>query len=324
MNTKGFSMILIGITIAIIAVGGIFVYKAVQNSSSQNYYEECGVAGCDNPALLDFNQPETVATQNTVNETGEEQVGDEVESQNTGISCNLSNPRSVTTLSPNGGENYNTGDNISVQWDSCNETRDVIISLLFVRENPLEGELEVIAPVVIGSYSSANDGQENISIPENVFSGKYKIHVDVSVTSEEEVIEDYSNEIFTINNGQDGFCGQNNSHYSIDITSPSLNDYVDINEPIVVAWDSCNLPINILMQPILISAETNDYLASLYPVESQGNLQNDGLESYTLSQEVPEGLYRIKWAMYNRISRSRIEGLITDTSEVFNLVFFDQ
>jgi len=117
----------------------------------------------------------------------------------------------VTVLSPNGGETYKIRQQVNVRWKTSNNipktTKNILISLA-----PSENT------GFVDLFWTTNDGTENITIPDTILDGKYKIVVTVSgvvSNSDTGAIEDSSDNYFTINSSLDFPPGCNsNTGYS--------------------------------------------------------------------------------------------------------------
>ena len=95
----------------------------------------------------------------------------------------------IKVLSPNGGETYTIGQQLTVKWQSCNvpeSSHDVFVAL------HQDGEFKNVSYL---SNATINDGNEIFTIP-SVPSGNYKIRVG---SSSARVGQDYSDNFFTIN-----------------------------------------------------------------------------------------------------------------------------
>ncbi len=112
--------------------------------------------------------------------------------------CLPTSTPSVTILSPNGGETYTAGQQITVKWKTCNllSTDQVAIGLLRQGANGFSfvnnGDGRV--------YGLQNDGVETFTLPSNESAGLvYKIDVDVTRTGAQWDREDTSDNLITIN-----------------------------------------------------------------------------------------------------------------------------
>jgi len=74
----------------------------------------------------------------------------------------------IKVVSPNGGETYVAGQQITVEWTSCNVLAPIYLSLK--RQDPnqvLENNNDngLIYPWVLGTDGTANDGSEQVTLP---------------------------------------------------------------------------------------------------------------------------------------------------------------
>ncbi len=101
---------------------------------------------------------------------------------------------SITVISPNGGEVYNTGEQMTVRWESCNLPATDMLNI-FLAVPSMGWDLNFI-------NNTINDGSETITIPENIstiFGNLFKIHI-VKVNFPNDPPLDYSDNLFAINN----------------------------------------------------------------------------------------------------------------------------
>ncbi|MFA6325245.1 MAG: peptidoglycan-binding domain-containing protein [Candidatus Paceibacterota bacterium] len=159
------------------------------------------------------------------------------------IFCRRSAPPSITVLSPNGGEVYTAGQQITVKWTSCNipagNMMPIGLSIYDSSNNQTLG-------VTLTDNSSLNDGQEVVTLPTLaslgnlsqylVFGLHYKISVWDSVTS----TVDYSNNLFTINAPVTP-CLPTTPPW-INVISPNGGEVYTAGQHITITWTSCNIP----------------------------------------------------------------------------------
>ena len=122
------------------------------------------------------------------------------QNQNSQNGCNPSDPKSITVISPNGGEIYSSGQQISVKWKSCNiPTNENMAIDLFNANDPSSGNCPLISP-------TPNDGNETVNL--SVYSCRYlnfqsgnnfKLRVYQLNSPIGTTIQDFSNSNFTIN-----------------------------------------------------------------------------------------------------------------------------
>ena len=182
----------IGIIIAIVAaliVGGGAVYYATktsapspQNTAGNNYYPP---ANQNNTANNLTQNPPTQAQQQTT------------------TSCSPTTPPSVSVTSPNGGEIYNVGQQITLKWTTCNVPQNAIFSLAQFVDGNNNGVYNIWEAGGEAGWdgmpSPLNDGIEVIT-PVTLGSGTYKFFLrGVWIGSTPSIgVNDYSDNLFTI------------------------------------------------------------------------------------------------------------------------------
>jgi hypothetical protein len=130
--------------------------------------------------------------------------------------CLPSSPSTIKVLSPNGGETFTTGQQITVKWKSCNVAPNSI-GIVLIKHNPSisyaqsEGQGDY-AGFSLGGFDpyvgTANDGSQQVTLPSasvsNFVSGQ---HYFIAVTGLGDATHigsgysprDYSDNLFTIN-----------------------------------------------------------------------------------------------------------------------------
>jgi len=145
---KGFAPVaIVFIIIAVIALGGV-AYFAGKSSNSV---------------------PQNVVPDN-YQSSGNQNNAVTPPVQNTEADCLPTTSPWIKVLSPNGGETYTVGQQITVKWTSCNipaSSYDIFVAL---HQN---GEWKNVSYL---SNGTINDGNEVFTIPE-VTSGEYKIRI---------------------------------------------------------------------------------------------------------------------------------------------------
>ncbi len=122
--------------------------------------------------------------------------------------CLPTSAPSITVLSPNGGETYTAGQQITVKWRGCRLPSDrVVVSLYNVTNNsytyfsgtlldrsvPNSGSLTVNLPVQNSTFLTLTGSSTSFVTGTN-----FKVRVN-AFPAEENTIEDYSDSLFTIN-----------------------------------------------------------------------------------------------------------------------------
>lgn len=156
-------------------------------------------------------------------------------------SCNpnITTP-SIKVISPNGGEVYTAGQQITVKWTSCNvpNTLPVFINL--------EGNNNITTNIVDATQGVLNDGSELVTLPTQgtwqgmQFGQIYKIRVGVGPFGNlSGSTSDNSDNLFTINAGTGCLP---TSIPSVTVLSPNGGEVFTAGQQITVKWTSCNLP----------------------------------------------------------------------------------
>jgi DNA-binding beta-propeller fold protein YncE len=104
-------------------------------------------------------------------------------------SCNSTTPAFIKVLSPNGGETYTAGQQITVKWESCNIPATANIGIQLNQGNPIREW---------GLETTINDGVQLVTLPNDSYftaGNTFKFLLSVAETS----VKDYSNSTFTIN-----------------------------------------------------------------------------------------------------------------------------
>jgi hypothetical protein len=108
------------------------------------------------------------------------------------VVCNSDSTPSIKLLSPNGGEVYTIGQQITVKWETCNATNTKIFIEIY---NPKTTAL----PLVDAINGIQNDGLETITLSEpNIINGQYELRITAGGLSSG-VLLDSADNLFTIN-----------------------------------------------------------------------------------------------------------------------------
>lgn len=139
--------------------------------------------------------------------------------------CDANTAPWIKVVSPNGGEEYSAGENITVEWETCNisETRQIFIQL-----RPESGAMPHNI-INAESPENLNDGEEEVQIPGNTVPGQYRMRVGYSeLDHTTTVIADSSDGTFTIAASGSEVADSNNqfSCPGISIASPQSNTQV--------------------------------------------------------------------------------------------------
>lgn len=152
----------------------------------------------------------------------------------------------VQVISPNGGEEYVAGQNMSVKWKSCNAPLSAKAIVL------LESSVGVIpyltSDVNVPSILSFNDGVETFTIPTSVYSGLVSGNYKARVTLTQVVASDESDKWFAIKKpdqettSSTGLClpGMGKNSWNIlKILSPNGDETYNFGERVLIKWASC-------------------------------------------------------------------------------------
>jgi hypothetical protein len=199
-NNKGFAPVLILIIVlGVLAVGGVAYFagkssapknEAVNNQNLQTIDQN------DVSSTIDTNVP--VQNTTTVSNIPSTQVSATINTAPQQTECNSKSPSSIKVLSPNGGEAYQAGQQISVKWQSCNlpQNQEIVVSLGYYSNNKLVEDLT--------RAGTLNDSMETLTIPLNISSPKgryYKIFIETpGIDAQKQLhVSDFSDNLFTIN-----------------------------------------------------------------------------------------------------------------------------
>lgn len=292
---KGFApVVVLLIVLGVLAVGGV-AYFAGKSSTpknevadNSNYYPP--VQQNQNPPTINNNPPQQ-QTPPPANNPPPQQAG-----------CNSNSPSTIKVLSPNGGEVYQAGQQITVKWKSCNVTPNSIGIILIKHDSSVpytqsEGQGDY-AGFSLGNYSTADDGIEQITLPAssnpNLISG---LHYFISVIGLGDATNigsgytpgDYSNGLFTINTPIVSNPCNNNSTPSITVLSPNGGETYTVGQQMIVKWNTCN-----------VSSSSNDIVIALHQNGAWQNVVyltnatvNDGIETFTVPTAAL-GSYKIR------------------------------
>jgi len=232
---KGFApLVVLLIVLGVLAVGGVVYFagksSTPKNEVSDNYF----------PTTEQNYTPPT-----TNNNPPQQQTPPPVNNPppSTSTACNSNSPSTIKVLSPNGGEVYQAGQQIVVKWKSCNVTPNSI-GIILIKHNPSvaytqsEGQGDY-AGFSLGSYSTADDGVEQITLPAS--SNTYLIsgqHYFISVIGLGDATHigsgyspgDYSDGLFTITSPQSSSNNVTDQPaYLIKAYSQNSKNYIDVD-----------------------------------------------------------------------------------------------
>jgi hypothetical protein len=139
----------------------------------------------------------------------------------------------IRVTSPNGGEVYQDGQQVTVKWKSCNLLKSEIINI-GVDAQPLG---------YYGVNAAPNTGSTNFVIhgvnANNPFGLYYKMHLYVDTR---EYIEDRSDNLFTVNTPDPWatLCADRKPH--VQVLSPNGDEQYYAGSQITMKWKTCNIP----------------------------------------------------------------------------------
>ncbi|MFA6523904.1 MAG: hypothetical protein WC264_01400 [Candidatus Paceibacterota bacterium] len=183
-KNKGFGIGILIAIVAILAVGGVAYYTGKKSNTlpkvEENNLPQENQNNIVNVPVVN-NQVDNTANNNTTTTT--------TVTTSTATSCLPTTSPWIKVLSPNGGETFTVGQQITVKWNSCNvssSSNDIVVAL---HQN---GDWQ---NVVFLSEATANDGSQIFTIPA-VTPGNYKVRIGSAVAN---IQQDFSDNLFTIN-----------------------------------------------------------------------------------------------------------------------------
>jgi hypothetical protein len=181
---KGFTGVaVLLVVLGVLIVGGV-AYFAGKSSAPKSEVSELNDDSNYSPVEKQENNSPVLNTNTTVQNS---LPVDNVSSTVSTI-CNSNSPISLKLLSPNGGETYAVGQQITVKWESCNLPVQDIFVYLHKDGSSYDDAIAL-------SVFTPNDGSEVFTIPA-VSSGDYKIRVGHASAR---VPQDFSDGSFRIN-----------------------------------------------------------------------------------------------------------------------------
>lgn len=107
--------------------------------------------------------------------------------------CKPSSPSSIMVVSPNGGEVYSGGQEITVKWETCNVDPKTPVGIT-LSGSPYPSDTQIF----LGEWGAAGDGSQTVTIANAVIPGRYVINISTPPESAKGV-EDWSDNAFQIN-----------------------------------------------------------------------------------------------------------------------------
>lgn len=182
---------------------------------------------------------------------------------------NVSTAPFIKVLSPNGGEVYQPGQQITVKWQSCNVPANTQIDLYFDNYASTPG-----MGGTGGGAISTNDGIETFNLPTTAifstmeYGNKFKLRANIGNT-----ILDTSDNMFTISPATQPIA-------SITVTSPNGGQTYTSGQQITATWSTQGIPSS-----SQICVSLNNYTTAPNMGGSSGlatSLVNDGTETFNL------------------------------------------
>lgn len=149
----------------------------------------------------------------------------------------------IKVISPNGGETFTAGQQITITWQSCySPSNSVLIGLSSSFNSSVNSKI----------ITTNNDGQETIILPLSGGTGNqplasgnyYKIGISLGGNPN---LSDYSDNFFTINDSINLTSRCNPSAQPwVQILAPNGGETYQAGQKIRIKWRSCNIPANAL------------------------------------------------------------------------------
>jgi hypothetical protein len=229
---KGFttSTVLL-IVLGVLLVGGI-AYFAGKSSAPKNIIN-------DNLDYLPTTEQTTPSPTTTNTTPTPAPLLSNKPSQQTPPSTPRCNP-TITVLSPNGGEIYQSGQQITVTWNTCGATAsDQVMIIMKSTQTAFGAEIATVP----------NTGSASITLPTTLGGGQvpvttgryYKIRLELGGNGMGHVApSDESDNLFTINVNQQNTCTPNDPP-SITVTQPIAGASYAVGQKVTLSWTSCNV-----------------------------------------------------------------------------------
>ena len=145
---------------------------------------------------------------------------------------------SITVLSPNGGETYVAGQQITIKWKSCNISTSPNVSktnIYLIQDLPNGGtSLTTYLYNSNGNGWFSNNGIQSVVIPTSVVFGKYKINVAI-LGDDNFLAATGTSDPFTIKTSEPSEVAP-----YIKVVSPNGGENIDIASPVTITFKSNN------------------------------------------------------------------------------------
>lgn len=208
---------------------GTATKEAVTQLQAKNNLEPVGVVGPKTLALVATKKSTVTSTTTTTTTTVS--------------TCTVTSPASITVTSPNGGETYQVGQQVTVTWTSCNVPATANINI---------GISMGSTSIASTAGATPNDGSEVITLPTqaNLPTGTYMnygLNFKVNLFVSGMAVFDASNNLFTINNNGTPICTPT-TPASITVTSPNGGEKYATGQQMNITWNSCNVLNNVSIE----------------------------------------------------------------------------
>lgn len=125
------------------------------------------------------------------------------------IPCTKTGPPAVKIISPNGGETFSVGQQVTVKWTSCNLSSTTNMNIMILNASTPQTKTSVFDSFVLPAKSAQNTGTVTFTIPNDTEKASrgypfpavpgqavYKVRIG---EAKNEIVYDYSDNFFTIN-----------------------------------------------------------------------------------------------------------------------------
>jgi hypothetical protein len=203
----------------------------------------------------------------------------------------------VQVISPNGGETFTAGQQITVKWGTCN----------IPTTHRMRIDLNISGTTMAGLTQTINDGSETVTLPttsswnQMVYGNNFKITIWDVDSGAVSAPSDQSNNLFVINAAQ-ASCTSGDPLITL-IDSPITGGTLNRGGNMTVSWKWCNIhPESEVLVSLKQVSSNQRYLLSTYnystvfPGSSTGNYQATtfgGSDLVTIPSYIPAGQYEV-------------------------------
>ena len=227
---------------------------------------------------------------------------------------------SIKVISPNGGETFTDGQQITVKWSSCNIPASSVATLALHLYDINNNSLGNIG---LTNSASLNDGTETITLPtlayikqanpglfQNAVFGKhFKIDLGSGVNG---AVQDFSDNLFTINSK---LACKPTDPAVVRVDSPNGGELYHPGQQITVKWKTENIPSSeTVLIEITKAYKPNDPYGGWTTLI--GATPNDGIQTVNLGSNLIAGQYELAIKRNSLLVGDDIsDGLFTIISE---------